>query len=163
MLPRFLVLTSVLLASPAWAQDSASTHISLTIPKLVQITELQDIDLGEWSGSGDVQADQQLCVWSSTGSYSLSGTSDNGAADQFRLARQDSQTLGYQVYWDDGNGFRELRNGQSLTNLTAAQERACAGDKAVRPSLRVRVDGATLATAASGDYRDHLSLTVVAE
>ncbi len=163
MLPKLSVLMSVLLISPAWAQDSANARVSLAIPKLVKISNLQDIALGEWSGSGDLQSEQQLCVWSSTDSYSLSGNSDNGEAGQFRLAGPDTQTVDYQVYWDDGEGFRQLRNGETLTGLVGATEHNCAEENSPRPGLRVHVDGEILANAAFGDYQDRLSLTVIAE
>lgn len=135
----------------------------MTVPKLVQITELRNIDLGEWSGSGGLQDEQSLCVWSSTGGYSLTGTSENAAAEQFRMVNSGGQTAVYEVYWNDGSGYRPLHNNETLTNLTATQEHKCAAEGSLRPNLRVRVTDQVLNATASGNYSDQLRFTVIAE
>lgn len=150
----------LLVAFPTWAQDSASTRITLTIPDRVQISELQDIYLGAGSGSGQVMADRPLCVRSSTGSYTLSVNSEHAAAGQYRL-NADGGFADYQVFWNDGSGFRELKHGEVLDNPNITNGRNCAGPEKSTPYLQVRItDSQLLQAAPTTYYQDHLRLTI---
>ncbi len=148
------------------AADLAEVTVRLTIPKLVNLTQLNDVHFGEWSGSGGLAADQQPCIWSTTRSYSLSATSSESASGGFALTTTDGERLAYHVFWNDGSGFRELAAGQPVNGMpSSARSTTCSGggDMAARPVLRVVIDEQRLAAAPRGEYLGQLRLLVTAE
>ncbi len=160
------LITKLGWAGPLQAVDSAEVTVSLSIPKLVSISQLQDARLGEWSGAGDLAVEQQLCVWSSTRGYSLSATAGEAANPGFVLTSADGASLVYHVFWNDGYGFQQLVAGQTVGGLSApARSTTCqgGGDSVAQTKLRVAVYEPALAAAIHGDYQGQLRLELAAE
>lgn len=161
LITAFTLLCSASLVYPQG--DSASSEITLTIPKLAQLTDLSDFVLGEWSGSGPMESEQQPCVWINAESYSLVGQSDYGGGSDFRMVNPDSDFLVYQVAWNDGSGYRPLVPGEKISNLVSSATYNCEGSSAARPRVKVRVDDGDLLNATYGNYQDRLTFTVIPE
>lgn len=162
--PLITAITLLCSASLVYPQeDSASSEITLTIPKLAQLTNLSDFVLGEWSGSGPMEAEQQPCVWINAESYSLVGQSDHGGGAEFRMANPESNFLVYQVAWNDGSGYRTLVPGEKISNLVSDADYNCEGGSTGRPLVKVTVDDSDLLNAGYGNYQDKLTFTVIPE
>ena len=142
--------------------DDADIDIDAVVPNLVNLTGADDMDLGTWSGSGDMSDDDDVCVWSSTNGYNVTATGD-GAAGAFTLS-DGSNTLAYTVAWDDiDTQDQSLTSGVALTGQsTDATSVVCAvgGDTA---NVGVTITEAAVAAAPAGSYSGTLSVTVAAE
>lgn len=141
--------------------DTASTTfmIRIEVPDLVSISGLDDIALGLFPGSGDMQGSDNLCVYRNdpAGAY-LVEASGQGAGNAFVVAQNGSE-LPFAVDYSDGNGWQTLTPGQALAaanaNSTATD---CGGAR--NASVRVRIEEAVLGSATPGNYAGRLTLTV---
>ena len=116
------VLGVLVLPVGAQAQESSDTvkvPVSVSVPAKVSVTQVQPFTLGNWTGAGDLEAEQQLCVWSSTGGYSLTATTTEGG-NRFGMLGPKSRVLDYDVLWDDGSGYQTLSSGQTYTGLSTS-------------------------------------------
>lgn len=142
-------------------EDSAKSQITLTVPPLVRISQLEDIDLGVWSGQGGMDAERTVCVWSSVNEYSLTASSGTAYQGQFSLGAAADKHVRYRVFWNDGSGFQELQHGEQVRALSSsADDRGCAGDESARSTLRVEILQENLGESRPGDYGDVLTLVV---
>ncbi|MBB3046648.1 hypothetical protein FHR99_000884 [Litorivivens lipolytica] len=158
------------LSLPAVAQtvESSSTvkvPISAAVPAKVSVTQVQPFALGNWAGAGDLEAEQQFCVWSSTGSYSLTATTTEGG-NRFGMLGPKNRLLDYNVQWNDGGGYQPLSSGQTYSGLSAnSQSISCssAADSSSRPFIKVSVAEADLSAAKAGSYSDVLEILISVE
>lgn len=150
--------------------DTASTgrlDVSLTIPGLVQITDLDDIDLGTFDGTAMSGADD-VCVWATTPTYTLQAQGD-GAAGAFTLrgASPGGGTVPYTVAWADSAGAgagTTLAAGSVLTGLTTSAASAdCNGGTNPNATVIIDVGATDLAAVAADTYTGTLTLTVEPE
>jgi hypothetical protein len=64
--------------------SEGSLNITLTIDALVQISALDDIALGPYTGGGNLTGADNLCVYSNNGGYDITATG-NGNGGAFEL------------------------------------------------------------------------------
>lgn len=145
------------------ATSTGSVSISATIPNLARITALNDIALGTWSGTGALAgSDNAICVWSSTGGYSLTATG-SGAGGAFTLA-SGGNTVAYAVEWAQTGGASSgtaVTTGSALTGQTTnATSTSCASGPASTAGVFVSVPEANLSAAPAGTYTGTLTLLV---
>ena len=149
------------------AEDSAETTVSIVVPQLVRISQMDDMPLGYWSGKDDLDAQQQVCVWSSSRIYSLTALSTNPVAGDFTLLGPDELHIAYSVQWTDAESSQHsLAHGQLVSGLaTAARSSDCSdADGQARPAtLAVHVDRKALQKGVVGRYADTLLVVVAAE
>lgn len=126
--------------------------IQLSIPLLIKIQGLQDIDLGTYTGTGDLQGASNACVKrNGAGSYSVTATSINA------FALTGSASVPYGVTW----GGQPLGQGVVLAGQipeAVAFKEAC-GATAMN-KIGVSVRAVDLQVAPPGMYTDVLTLMV---
>jgi len=94
--------------------SSGSSNITITKPVQAQISDLTDMTLSSWTaGDGAVTLTDNVCVYSSTGSYKVTATG-SGASNAFSLA-SGSNNLPYTVTWNAGGAGALANTGTSLT------------------------------------------------
>lgn len=129
--------------------------ISMTIPPLVKISGLTDINLGSYNGTGNLAGTSAACVRrNSAGTYSVTATSINA----FRLAGPSS--VPYTVTW----GGRSLNHGEALLGRAidaASLGGACGTNSAAK--VGVMALAADLKAASAGAYEDTVTLVVASE
>ena len=143
--------------------STGSLSITVTVPSLARITKLADIALGSWSGTGAVSGSANaICVWSSTGGYSLTA-SGSGAANAFTLA-SGANTLAYSVQWAQTGGASSgsaVTSGTALTGQTTnATSTDCSSGVASTAGVFVSIPEANLAAKPAGAYTGTLTLLV---
>ena len=176
---RALMITGLggiiaLAGSSAWAatQGSVGTTstgtvgLSVTIGTLARISDLDDLDLGNFTGSGDLSDNDDLCVWSSgsTG-YNITATG-SGTAGAFTLGAG-AELVIYTVEWDDTSGQTSgtsLTSGSALTGqTTAAATTDCNAGASPSASLIVKVTESEMLGKSAAGFTGTLTLVVAPE
>ncbi len=165
-----LALTATM-AAPATAATQGSVgststgtvDISVTIPQLARISNLNDIGFGSWSGVGALSGNDSLCVWTTTGAYNITATG-SGALNAFTLAAGLS-TVPYTVSWADTAGAGSGTGVTTGTPLVAQTSGAATTNCAGGDTATVFVDIAEpdLAAATDGLHTGTLTLVVAPE
>ncbi len=170
-----LVVGAVLVASPAFAaQDGlisttaseGALDITLSVPPLVRISDLDDLALGEFQGAG-LSGSDDVCIWSTTRAYTVRAQGD-GSGGAFTLTGgSNGDTLDYSVQWAESAGASSgisLTSGSALTGRSATSASAtCNGGANLNATVIVDVAESELATATADDYSGTLTLTVEPE
>lgn len=136
---------------------------SVELPDLIQITRLDDVAFGVWSGAGELQRVEQFCVFrNGASSFSLVATGSSDQNNSFHLQNGGS-LLPYEIEVGDGTAWIPMTPGNLLssgdTSFVGSSRRDCGGEDS--HSLRMSILEADLRAASSGDYRD--TVTVVVE
>ncbi len=142
--------------------STGSVDINAVIPGLIKISNLDDINLGTWSGSGDMTGNDENCVWSTTRGYNLTATG-SGAADAFTIADAENNTIAYAVAWDDvDTADQAVTSGVNLAGqATDALTTNCLGGDTA--NVTVTIAEADAAAAKAGSYSGTLTLVVAPE
>jgi hypothetical protein len=146
----------------AWAVIFASD-----VAAQVQIGGLSDLQLGVWSGSGDLEGIVDHCVRGPRGGrYAIQATGA-GSGGTFVLLNGPG-SLPFQVdYSDDDGGWSQMSPGIALTGQRGAPnqnqfERCLAGQRSPQ-RVRVRVLAEDISAAVAGSYDGSLTLLVTPE
>ena len=102
--------------------STGSLDITVVVNEFALIFGLDDVDLGAWSGTGDLSADEELCVAVTSTiptflgqprSYRLRATGDGSIANpnDFTLSNG-VEDISYRVFLTDANGQIEMQPGQ---------------------------------------------------
>ncbi len=137
----------------------APVSFSVTLPELVQVTRLDNLNLGTWSGSGDIQLIERFCVFrNGTGGFSILTNGSHDSGGRFHL--QDATTVPYTLEYTQGSGFFEATPGVGLPSATTGfagnSTRDCGG--ADNTAIRVTIDAADLEGLPTGSFSDTLTL-----
>lgn len=147
---------------PANASSQGDLTINLSIPNIVRITGLTDIDLGTYAGV-DVSGSDALCVYRNvTGNYSITAESTNtDAGGTFKLKGAGADYIPYSVAWTHGGGTVALTENAQSNAPTGASTTSttCGGGTNHSVAVTVLATDADAATAV-GAYSDVLVLTV---
>ena len=174
-LPKVLALSALVLGAAFSKSAYAVTQgtlgltstgvaaISVTVPNLIKITNMADIAFGTWSGSGDLNSNVDVCVYTNkaSGTYRITATG-SGAASAFTLA-SGGNTLPYNVYYNDVSGTTgavqvtaaTVLNGQTGAHVTS---QTCGGSNT--GNYHVEILDASLQAVPSGAYTGTLTLVV---
>ena len=166
-------------AAPAWADppggaigatSTSSLGITLTVPGSVAgVSQLQDITLPPWSGTGDLVATQNICVFTATRRYGVSavGTGAGGAFTLNDGTLPVSNAIEYIVQWAAVSGAGSgttLSPNVALTGLTtSANATNCGGGTTATLIVRVPEDNIFAAPAAGTPYVGSLTITILPE
>jgi hypothetical protein len=148
------------------ATSTGTVDVVITVPNLVLVENLDQIDLAYVAGGGDVTAAEPFCVWATAGTlYDITISSANGTGT-FQ-ANSGSDSVSYEVAFDDsalGDALESVVEGVTLTNggtgYTASSQISpgCAADNAV---LQVTAaEAGNLGLAVAGIYTDEMTLLV---
>ena len=132
----WVCVVAFITSSPTWAAtagDRATTStgsldITVVNNEFALIFGLDDVDLGTWAGTGDMSADEQICVAVTSTiptflgqprSYRLRATGDGSLANpnDFTLSNGVSD-INYRVFLTDANGQIEMLPG----NINSARQ-----------------------------------------
>ncbi len=142
--------------------STGTIDINLDIDPLVMVSNLGDINLGTYSGAGNLTGTDTFCVYrNGAGNYNIT-MNGSGAADAYLLNDGGTNNLAYTVSFTNGSA-------NAMTTLTplAAQTGAnttstnCGGTDNV--SVGVTVANAALAAAPAGTYTGSLTIIVAPE
>jgi hypothetical protein len=141
----------------------ASISLDLTIPDSIQITQVDDINLGSFDGVSDMSASDSLCVYRrGGGDYGVTITG-SGSGGDFTLSTGTS-TIPFSVTWNDGTGAQTVDPGVLIAGLTNTYTagRYCAGGADNNATLGVDVLANDINTAATetGTHTGTLTITV---
>lgn len=151
-------------ASGGGGPDKTTYTITVTIPDSIAVTNIDDIQLGTWSGVGNLSGSDSLCVYragAATYGVMLTGS---GAGGAFVVA-QGASTIPLQVTWNDGGGAVAATPGTRVAKTNAfATSSTCNGGAANNATLGVTAMAADLgASTASGDFLGTITINVVAQ
>ncbi len=140
----------------------------IQIPSLIQISGLNDINLGTYDGlSPSLFQNESFCIYTNTANYTITtmGSNNIGSPNTYSLV-SGSNNVDYRVKVhnsSDASNESYLLNGATTTSLAANQSlplsRNCsvAGDNA---AVYVEIQGADLSAVPAGSYSDVLTLRV---
>jgi hypothetical protein len=150
-----------------WIAGAWGLMFAPEVAAQVQISGLSDLQLGTWSGSGDLEGVGDHCVLGPRGGrYAILATGV-GSGGAFVLLNGPG-SLPFQVdYSDDGGGWSQMSPGVPLTGQRGAPnenqfERCLAGQRSPQ-RVRVRVLAQDLGAAVAGSYDGSLTLLVTPE
>ena len=136
--------------------------VTLNIEDRIQVTGLDDITVGPFTGSGNLAGETDFCVYrNGTGLYDLTATSANEDSGAFR-AINGSDLIPYEVRFDtdgDASNGTSLASSSAETGITGHASSLNCGN-ANNASLNVRFLEADLLGALTGSYVDTLTVTV---
>jgi hypothetical protein len=146
------------------ATSTGSSTITAVVGSLVRVTAVDDIDLGSWTGSGDLQAQDDVCIWTTTGGYNVTATGNGGGGSDFSLTNG-SDTLTYAVKWaDESSGLTALSTGAALTGQQSnATSTDCNAGANLSATVAVEITETALSGADSGSYSGVLTLVIAPE
>ncbi len=146
------------------ATSTGTLDVSVAVPEVALIENLTPISLNHTAGSNTVGSDT-FCIWSTTGGYNITITSQNGGGGNFIAANGPDQ-VGYSVVFDDSTDpstGATVVEGTPIGSLLTPDDSfpaGCAADNAV---LEVTFLDGDLNTAGAGVYTDEVTLIVAPE
>ncbi len=148
------------------ATDSNTFSVSITIQSRpqVMISGLDDLGMGSHSGMGNIYAEENFCVYStsSAGSYTMNITSpnQNGSGEFFLVNGSGLGEIPYQLNFVDqgsGPGSTPVNLG-TLSGFGSSGDPYCNGNN--NTTLSVFIQESDLQMAKSGSYNDTLMILV---
>lgn len=141
--------------------STGSLDISVTIPSLVRISHLDDIDLGTFDGSG-LSGGDDVCIYSNNGGYSITATSEGG--DFVLIGTDVEDELAYTVRWANAAG---ASSGSTLTHGTPHTVEggtfttpSCRGGSDLNARVLIDVEDSALEAVSADSYSGTLTLMV---
>lgn len=141
--------------------STGTSVISVTLPQLIRIRQVSDHAFGSYAGTGDLNSNDTLNISMNyaSGGYSVTGTG-SGAASAFTITNG-SQTIAYNVYFNDvtGNtGEAPLVSGTPLGSQTGGA--VTLGATTLNANVHVEILEANLQNVNAGSYSGTLTLVV---
>ena len=150
--------------------STGSLDITFALGVAGIIVDLEDFSLGNWSGSGELRDNDDLCIGTTGTAEYIIRADGQGAGNNFVLSNGASE-IAYRVFWNDTDGTAgnfELSAGVQSTNLTnppntfvsiGGGNYICTGDRDA--NVEVVVEESALQAAEAGNYSGVLTLTMV--
>lgn len=156
-----LLLEAVTVDSQGRKIKQSTVNISLTLPWAIRVSQLNDINLGTFSGVTDLVGSDSLCVYRNSNAPYGVRVSGQGAAGAY-VALNGTSQVPLQVSWNDGSGAVALLPGGLLSGrgnvYTAGLD--CAGGAANNAVLSVTATAAGMSAVNPGQYTGILTVTV---
>jgi hypothetical protein len=150
-----------------WIAGAWALIIAPEVAAQVQISGLSDLQLGVWSGSGDLEGVDDHCVRGPRGGRYAIQAAGIGSGGAFVLLNG-AGSLPFRLdYSDDGGAWSQMSPGVPLTGQRGApnenQFNRCLAGQTSPQRLRVRVLAQDIGAAAAGSYDGSLTLLVTPE
>ncbi len=137
--------------------STGSLDVLVEIADRVQISGLDDIDLGLYSGTGPLTGDDAFCIYrNGTGLYEVEITSENEDGGAFRMV-SGTNFINYSVTFNTAS----VSSGDEVSGTGDATSLTCGGS--TNTTLAVTVAEAELQSAVSGNYADTITMVVSPE
>lgn len=147
------------------ATSTGTLDITITKADQARITSVTDINLGTWTiATGAPTGFDDVCVYTSTGSYEVTTTSANNTGASYRLYDGSANYIVYTVNWNDatGGGGAAMTHGTAMTGQTGdSTSETCSGGQ--NASVQVDITNANMIAAVAGTYTDTLTMVVAPE
>lgn len=146
----------------AGTTSTGTMALSVTVPKIIVITNVPVPGAATFNGSTDVNLSGSLCVGTNSVGYTITATSTNSVASLFTLS-DGTNTVNYNVAWSNAAGATTggTAFGFSGTSINYAAgpvaNLACGTNNA---SVIITVPAANLQAVPASTYTDTLSLLV---
>jgi len=141
-----------------WSDES---KITIVKQELVSISHVNDIYLGSYGSiSSDKVGSDDVCVFSSTGSYSVTVSSKNGA---FALQSSDTTTdIPYSIDWTTTSTVPVTYNTRTNVHTADRWTTNCKGNggSSTNATFDVTINSQNFNAAEPGSYQDTLTLLV---
>lgn len=159
-----LVVTPALAANQGTvgATSQGSAVVNLSIADLIRISDMNDFALGSYSGTGDLDANDNVCVWRNKtgGSYKVTATATEGA---FKI-KAGAEELAYSVFFNDQTGtsgeIAVAYNTVTATQTGANTQSASCATGGLSSNIHIRILESALQAAQPGAYTGTLIVTV---
>lgn len=156
-----LLLEAITVDSQGRKIKQSTVNISLTLPWAIRVSQLNDINLGTFSGVTDLVGSDSLCVYRNSNAPYGVRVSGQGAAGAY-VALNGTSQVPLQVSWNDGSGAVALLPGGLLSGrgnvYTAGLD--CAGGAANNAVLSVTATATGMSAVNPGQYTGILTVTV---
>ncbi|UYM13922.1 hypothetical protein [Endozoicomonas euniceicola] len=149
-------------------ESCAASDITLSVPALARVNQLQEFSLGEFDYETVPQSINDFCIWYNTEEFSLTVNSANSAGDSTfgLLGTSSAVRIPYEVIWynQTGGGGTEL-NLTAQENIPQQQLRlptlpVNSDCEENNTSINVRVPLQNLENQPEDSYSDTLTVTV---
>lgn len=172
-----LVVAALCAVPAAYSQDSADSVATIVKQEAVQISNIDDWDFGilpvQGVDNAALRFEDDICVYSSTGSYSLTIDSLT-SIDRLRLSGDSGDTIRFNldVSYSNGNGNgngnatstqRVTAKGTTINNMTGSTTLGCTDVGNSNLQVTSTVNRGQFNQAAPGVYRDVVILLVTPE
>ncbi|TQV85134.1 hypothetical protein FKG94_02795 [Exilibacterium tricleocarpae] len=142
---------------------TAEVSFSVNLPELVQVTNLNDVDLGTWNGQDDLQVSEEFCVFrNGKGGVAIRTNGGNDTATQFNLSGPG--TIPYTVEYSQGGGFFAAQPGVTISaaasGFAGESVRDCTNVGGTNTTVRISVSAGDIGTSAPGSYDDTVTIYV---
>jgi hypothetical protein len=151
-----IILLISIFAASAFADDNHGHGQDLVI-----IEDLDDIDLGTWTGASELSEESVHCVAATDKYYSIVATG-SGIGGTFRVSSGDAE-IPYQVYYKEKKNANliQLTAGSAIHNLKGKKiKKKAPYCKKGKQVVEVRMLGVDMAKVPAGAYSGTLSLMV---
>jgi hypothetical protein len=124
----------------------------------VKITEMTDISLGTYSGIGDLQNEDTICIYNLGNSAYRVRASGTGAGGSYQMTGPGGATLPFEVEFRSGAGSFVALPHNSFTGFTGADtsSNSCGGTP--NATLRIIAREASLLSVVNGSYSGTLTI-----
>lgn len=147
--------------------SQGKVNVSAEVPQFVKISSLDDLTLGTFTGESDVTGDEDVCVWSNTGGYTLTASSSMGGSNFRMETNEGDATLDYNVAWAESAGAADFSqgtplaagSGQNFGSSTQFNGPNC-GNGGANSSLLVQIPANEQNNPTAGNYSDTLTLMI---
>lgn len=148
------------------ATSTGTAEINVSIPQLIKISGLADLNFGTYSGSGDLDLNENVVVAGNDSSASPTyrvTASGSGASSAFTVSNG-TETLPYRVFFNDQAGIAGTTETAATTPLTnQGGIHTSLGTNTENANYRVLFAETALQNAAAGAYTGTLTLVVEPE
>lgn len=148
------------------SQTSGVATVSVTVPELIRISGLVDFNLGTYSGTGNINRNDNISIAgndkSSAPTYRVTGFG-TGAASAFSIA-SGTNTINYRVFFNDKvgtGGAAEMTAGVPLIGRTGIHKSL--GTTSDNGNYRIHIAESVLRNASAGLYSGVLTFIVEPE
>lgn len=163
-------LTLILAANTAQATDGSlgttstgTSDLRVTIADLVRITNVGNLDFGSYSGSGALDANDNVCIYRNipAATYRVTASANEGSF----VVKSGADSIAYSVFWNHATGTTG-ETAVSYSSPTATQTGAnntsedCGGGASLNANFHVHFDASPLQAAPAGIYTGTLVLFV---
>jgi len=156
---RLKGLIVLALALPTTAQICHRINVLAEARADVRISNMDNLGLGSWDGSGDVNDEDNVCVFNDSGPGYLITASGSGGGGAYELSNG-SEAIQYEVRFKGSSGSFTSIGANSSHSFSAADETDSSCGGGTNASIRVTVQESELLKAHKGSYSGSLNVQV---
>ena len=154
------------------SSSSGNVTINLVSNLVVKISGIQDIDLGEWPGNGDLEANYAMCVGGNIGNrrpiYKIRAEGSGAPNDPNGFGLSNGvDTIPFRLFFNDRRGLggrEELTAGVELDRQRSPRRhfrRNADGCVRTNANISVQVDESVIDEARAGAYKGTITITLI--